>query len=343
VVGQPELQKKPDKQATTTTSAAKKSGAKPKSEPVSIQKTFSDAGSQTDDLCDLVQVQDNLLQESLLKCVKALLLPVSQDVHAMKKELDDLKLAVTQLASSVSAIIQSGSIKSSNSNDVSPESLAQQANDHHDGQRGSTEVHRIGDATEAATDRGHHSQGRDLSQSQQQSHVQSQSSGSGRVNRGTRRRDTDEFDTRRLKQDVMASMYIDMDQKQRRANNIVVTGIPYGDDFTTVTNLLAEEFDLQYIPTVSCRRIGRPVDNRVQPLLITLESRQDADYFIANARYLRESYDPAVRECVYISADLTPAESKAAYELRCRRRRNRDQNFQQQNVDQSTFALRGRH
>jgi hypothetical protein len=278
--------------------------------------------------------------------VKALLLPVSQDVHGLQKELDDLKLAVAQLASSVSTILQSGSIKSNNSNDVSPESTARQANDHHDqhaGQRGSTETDGAGGATEAATDRGHHGQDRGLSHSQQQSHVQSQSTGSDRVNRRTRRRDTEEFDTHRLKQDVMASMYIDMDQKQRRANNIIITGIPYGDDFTTVTNLLAEEFDLQYIPTVSCRRIGRPVDNRVQPLLVTMESRQDADYFIANAKYLRDSYDPAVCELVYISADLTPAESKAAYELRCRRRRNRDQNFQQPNVDQSTFTQRGRH
>jgi hypothetical protein len=302
---------------------AKKCGIKSSA----IVKTCVDAETQTDASIEAVVSQSMDLNDRLLRCVKALLLPVSENVHSLQKELDDLKLAVTQLSSSITAMAQSHSIQ-------------------HAGQRESTEANGTGGATEATADRGDrgdHSQGPDLGQSQQQSHPQSQSSSSGRVNRRTRRRDTDEFDTRRLKEDVMASMYIDMDQKQRRANNIVVTGIPYGDDFTTVTNLLAEEFDLRYIPTVSCRRIGRPVENRVQPLLVTLESRQDADYFIANARYLRESYDPAVRECVYISADLTPAESKAAYELRCRRRRNRDQNFQQQNPDQSTFTQGGRH
>jgi len=121
--------------------------------------------------------------------------------------------------------------------------------------------------------------------------------------------------------DVVASMYVDMELKQRRAKNIVISGVPYShDDFIYVTNLLAEEFNWHYIPTTSCRRIGRQVDTRVQPLLVTLECREDASYLVANARHLRESLDPAVRNNVYISADLTPAEAKAAYEIRCRRR-----------------------
>jgi len=33
--------------------------------------------------------------------------------------------------------------------------------------------------------------------------------------------------------DVVASMYVDMELKQRRANNIVMSGVPYSnDDFT---------------------------------------------------------------------------------------------------------------
>jgi hypothetical protein len=124
----------------------------------------------------------------------------------------------------------------------------------------------------------------------------------------------------------MASMYRDLELKERRSKNIILSGMPYSrvsDDFTTATNMLAEEFDLHYIPTVSCRRLGRLIEGRRQLLLVTMETRQDADYFIANARYLRNSHDPEVRDHVYISADLTPAESKAAYDLRCRRRQQK--------------------
>jgi hypothetical protein len=124
----------------------------------------------------------------------------------------------------------------------------------------------------------------------------------------------------------MASMYRDLELKERRSKNIILSGMPYSrvsDDFTAATNMLAEEFDLHYIPTVSCRRLGRPIEGRRQLLLVTMETRQDADYFIANARYLRHSRDPEVRNHVYISADLTPAESKAAYDLRCRRRQQK--------------------
>jgi len=124
----------------------------------------------------------------------------------------------------------------------------------------------------------------------------------------------------------IASMYVDLELKERRSKNIILSGMPYSrvsDDFTTATNMLAEEFDLRYIPTVSCRRLGRLIEGRRQLLLVTMETRQDADYFIANAKYLRHSHDPEVRDHVYISADLTPAESKAAYDLRCRRRQQK--------------------
>ena len=139
-----------------------------------------------------------------------------------------------------------------------------------------------------------------------------------------------------LKRDVVASMYVDMDLKQRRAKNIIVSGVPYGyDDFSYVTNLLAEEFNLHYIPTVSCRRIGKQVDGRVQLLLVTLESRQDADYFVANAKMLRKSHDPVVKCNVFISADLTPAEAKAAYDIRCRRRQMNERNQHTENLSLS--------
>jgi len=137
-------------------------------------------------------------------------------------------------------------------------------------------------------------------------------------------------------------MYVDIELKQRRAKNIVISGVPHtNDDFSYVTNLLAEEFDWHYIPTVGCKRIGRQVDARVQPLLVTFESREDASYLVANARHLRESLDPAVRQNIYISADLTPAEAKAAYEIRCRRRESAQRGHHQQSSNNPTVGTSG--
>ena len=62
------------------------------------------------------------------------------------------------------------------------------------------------------------------------------------------------------------------------------------------------------------------VAGRIQPLLAVLPPTSDATDFIENARRLRYSTDPLVRESVYINADLTKAETLAAYQCRCRRR-----------------------
>jgi len=58
-------------------------------------------------------------------------------------------------------------------------------------------------------------------------------------------------------------------------------------------------------------------------LLVSLSTAEEASYLISNARHLRRSNNELVRKNIYINADLTPAEAKAAYELRCARRRQR--------------------
>lgn len=130
-----------------------------------------------------------------------------------------------------------------------------------------------------------------------------------------------------LKQDLVAAMYIDMDRKQRRANNVVISGLECsrGSDKKMAHDLLVKEFawneeDEGRVVITNCRRIGKQWSDKVQPLLVTLESRQQAAYFLANFKRLRCSTNAEVKEKVFISADLTPAEAKAAYELRCRRR-----------------------
>ena len=55
----------------------------------------------------------------------------------------------------------------------------------------------------------------------------------------------------------------------------------------------------------------------VQPLLVMFRNSKDADLVLLHAKDLHNASDEYVRTKVYIIADLTPAEAKAAYEQRC--------------------------
>jgi hypothetical protein len=138
----------------------------------------------------------------------------------------------------------------------------------------------------------------------------------------------------------MAAMYTDLKHKESRSNNIIIAGMKQGNapDMACVYNLLHAEFNWERDELeeaiVSCRRLGKPQQERVQPILVVCDTRSTADYFITHAKKLRSSHDSAVRENVFISADLTPSEAKAAYEMRCRRRGNVPSN----NVSSSNLA-----
>jgi len=123
-----------------------------------------------------------------------------------------------------------------------------------------------------------------------------------------------------MRQDVMTSVYLDLSLKERRAKNVVISGLAYSSsDIDAVQNLLKSECNYS-IPVVNCRRVGRPSADKIQPIVVMLQSKDDAKYLIENAKLLRESSDPVIAGGVYLNADLTPSEARAAYELRCRRR-----------------------
>jgi len=140
-----------------------------------------------------------------------------------------------------------------------------------------------------------------------------------------------------LKQDVMTAMFVDRKEKQRRASNIVISGLQPSEtlDRTAVCKLLRAEFhdwttaELEKT-IVSCKRIGRQQTNKPQPLLVVMDSGESAAYFVANARLLRRSHNQLVKDNIYISEDLTPSEAKAAYDLRCQRRAQQTTNGEQQ-------------
>lgn len=125
-----------------------------------------------------------------------------------------------------------------------------------------------------------------------------------------------------LCQNLVSAVYVDLRDKFRRANNIVINGLPITAGVTdkdVVIELISSAFQIQ--PTVrSCRRLGKSMAGKVQPLLVTLGTQDEAEFLINNAKTLRSSADADVRSHVFINADLTPAESRAMYEIRCRRR-----------------------
>jgi len=120
---------------------------------------------------------------------------------------------------------------------------------------------------------------------------------------------------------VVSAVYADFEEKDRRAKNIVISGLCTSSqsDKVSVENLCNSEFG--FTPRiVKCRRLGLPRDGRVQPLLVVLETVNDSEFLIKNARCLRRSADPVIRDSVYINPDLTKAEALTAYHRRCRRR-----------------------
>jgi hypothetical protein len=156
-----------------------------------------------------------------------------------------------------------------------------------------------------------------------------------------------------MRQAVMSAVYVDLHSKSARANNIVVNGVPKMnemDDKSLVMELCEKEFNLQPVIKL-CKRLGKPVTNKTQSLLVTLDSTDHAKTILSDAKLLRKSHNDFVRENVFINADLTQAEATVAYEERCRRRRQREvrANYQhqqhqpQQQQQQHTMGSMGTH
>jgi len=121
---------------------------------------------------------------------------------------------------------------------------------------------------------------------------------------------------------IVSAVYMDLEQKKKRANNVVISGLVTNENFddkAVITGMIYQEFGRE-ITVKHCRRLGRKIDGKTQNILVSLSSADEASYLISNARHLRRSNNEFVRQNVYINADLTPAEAKASYELRRARR-----------------------
>lgn len=125
-----------------------------------------------------------------------------------------------------------------------------------------------------------------------------------------------------MRQTVLSTVYMENEEKKLRRRNFVVSGLPSNTecpDQVAVIQLCKNHFNLEAEVT-SCRRLGKQIAGREQLLLVTLASEEQASHVILSAKILRKSADPVVRKQIYINANLTRAESQAAYLLRQQRR-----------------------
>ena len=126
-----------------------------------------------------------------------------------------------------------------------------------------------------------------------------------------------------IHRNMVSAVYVDLEEKKKRASNVVICGLTNDesfDDKAVITGMIFQEFGRQ-VTVKSTRRLGKKIEGKTQNVLAVLSSIDDVSYLISNARLLRQSRNEFVRNNIYINADLTPAEAKASFELRCARRR----------------------
>jgi hypothetical protein len=117
-------------------------------------------------------------------------------------------------------------------------------------------------------------------------------------------------------------VYSDINDQARRAANLVITGVIPEDgvgDREFIEALL--QIELDYKPVIKkCFRLGKPLSGKIQPILITLQSKDQADFIASHAKQLRKSKNVYVQDKIFLNRDLTKAQAAVEYEAQCSRR-----------------------
>jgi hypothetical protein len=127
---------------------------------------------------------------------------------------------------------------------------------------------------------------------------------------------------KRFRTAVVAAVHVEQKSIQGRSRNIVICGLRSVDkvsDAALIRDFLADNLGLK-VTVATSKRIGHDPDVSRRRVLVTMGTADQAATVIEAAKRLRFSPDPEIRGKVFITADLTVAERKAAYELRCKRR-----------------------
>ena len=129
---------------------------------------------------------------------------------------------------------------------------------------------------------------------------------------------------------IVAAVHADFENSQKRKSNVVVHGLHSSDDIDDIEQFLTLcEDHLHIKPCIvreKCRRLGKQVPGKTQPLLIVLTNESAASDLLHDAKRLRHCGDQYTEKHVFINPDLTPAQARLAYERRQRRRDRRPTN-----------------
>ena len=121
---------------------------------------------------------------------------------------------------------------------------------------------------------------------------------------------------------VVSAVYHEQQAVRSKARNFIISGLPKSQTMTDEERVFEIcRRDLRVTPDIKqCRRLGLEMPGREQKLLVITANENQASSVIARAKFLRQSSELLIRKQAFINADLTKAESKAAYESRQRRR-----------------------
>jgi hypothetical protein len=121
---------------------------------------------------------------------------------------------------------------------------------------------------------------------------------------------------------VASVVYREQQVVRSKARNFIISGLPISQTMTDeerVSEICRR--DLRVTPDIKkCQRLGLEMPGREQKLLVITANESQASSVMTRAKFLRQSSELLIRKQVFINADLTKAESKAAYESRQRRR-----------------------
>ena len=122
---------------------------------------------------------------------------------------------------------------------------------------------------------------------------------------------------------VLRSVCSEMRDKERRRRNVIVSGLEPDEQYNDATmfgNICDAYLDIDISTEISLALTRRlPSTKSIKPLLVVFKKEETAVEVLRRARSLRDANSPRV-ESVYINADLTPTETKLAFEERVRRR-----------------------
>ena len=140
-----------------------------------------------------------------------------------------------------------------------------------------------------------------------------------------------------LRTALLSAVHGEFKSISQRSMNVLVSGLPIRGDISDsdqFVKLCDNYFGLR--PNIrSLVRLGDVKKEKIQPLLVSLKSKDEADHLIEFAKVLRTASDKLIRDQVYFNKHLTRAEAAAAFEARERFREKKKRDSLKQSTLQA--------